>query len=329
MSDIPTLQSAVRLGAPVGTFVAAATLLALALFVSPPSHPKILSVINNFAHGPVFGALAIVLLAPMRKRFASRLWLAYAGAFIVTAVAGLTLEGVQIFTRRDASLADALTDAVGAGCFLSFAAYLDRSIWLAGRLSRRRYLALLAGGLQLLVLLIPLGEALLAYSVRMNRFPTVMQFSSSLDMYFVELRDCEAAIVAPMTDRSAYGPDRVLRIRFLGKDWPGINNFEPSPDWRRFKRLRIDLTNPGDGAFSLGLRIQDIGHGQEYDDRFNRQFTIGGGTRQVLDVSLEEVASAPAGRRLDLSRIGGMVLFRQSPRTTQASEVILTRVWLE
>jgi len=329
MSDIPTLHPAGRKGAPVWTFVAAAALFALVQFVSLPAHPKILSVINNFAHGPVFGALALVFLAALRPRLASRPWMAYAGAFLLAAAAGLAIEALQIFTRRDASIADALTNAVGAGCFLCFAACFDRSLWLPETRSRGRRLALLAAVLQLFVLLMPVGHALLAYSVRMYRFPTIMQFTSTLDMYFIELRDCNATFVTSASTRLDHGSNRALRILFFGNDWPGISNLEPSPDWRRFHRLRIDVTNPGDSALLLGLRIHDIGRGQDYEDRFNRQFAIGAGTRHILDVRLEEIASAPADRQLDLSRIGGLVLFRLSPRTAQASEIILTRVWLE
>ncbi len=309
-------------GGLIGTILASAALLALVQFVSLPASPRILSVLNNFAHGPVFGGLALVMLAWLRRSLAPRVWLAYASALLLSAAAGLAIEILQIFSSRDASLADALTNAVGAGLFLCIAAFLDRSIWRPETRTRGRRVVLLVAALQLFVLLIPVGHALLAYSVRMTRFPTIMQFTSTLDMYFIEFRDCE-------TSWSDSERNRALQIRFLGNDWPGISNFEPSPDWRGFNRLRIDVTNPGDSSLVLGLRIHDIGHDLDYDDRFNTEFAIGAGSRQVLDVPLAAIASAPAGRRLDLSRIGGIVLFRLSPQTAQGSEIILTRVWLE
>jgi hypothetical protein len=97
----------------------------------------------------------------------------------------------------------------------------------------------------------------------------------------------------------------------------------------RQHRLRIDVTNSGENELTLGLRIHDIGGGQEYDDRFNREFEIEAGTRRVLDVKLADIASSPANRTLDLSRIGGLVLFRVSSATPHPAEFILTRVWLE
>jgi hypothetical protein len=313
------VQTAARKGTTIWSLVAAAALLALVQFAILPAQPKILSVLNNFAHGPVFGALAIVLLGWLRPRFIPSPWSAYAGAFVLAVAAGGALEVLQIFTRRDASLTDVITNALGAGCGLTLAAAFDRGFRPA-RSGARRRLLLLAAGLQLFVMLVPVGHALLAYASRMERFPTIMQFTSVLDMYFIDLRDCEKA--------SDEAGEPALRVRCHGNDWPGISNIEPSPDWRQFERLRIDVTNPGAGGLTLGLRIHEMGKDQEYDDRYNGEFFIGAGARRVFDVKLEDIASSPANRRLDLSRIGGLVLFRVSPGP-QAAEFILTRVWLE
>ena len=317
MGDMGTRDDSVAKVAPIWGFVAAAALVGLIQFATLPAHPKMLSVINNFAHGPVFGAAAFGLLVWLRPHFGSRPWFAYAGAFLLAVTAGIALEVVQTFTRRDASFADAMTNSVGAGCCLSVLAYFDRRLWRS-RVDSRRRLALIASGLLMLVLLVPVGHALLGYAARETRFPTIMQFTSKLDMYFIELRDCKATLVEP-----------ALQLRCYGNDWPGISNIEPSPDWKRFRRLRIDVTNAGEGELTLGLRIHDIGGGEFFDDRFNTEFELGAGIRRVLDVDLADVASSPVNRQLDLSRIGELVLFRVSPRTPQASEFILTRVWLE
>jgi VanZ family protein len=329
MSDMGTPpDTPVRKGVKIWGLIAIAALLALVQFATLPAQPRILSVINNFAHGPVFGVLAILLLGWLRPRFASRPWCAYAAAWLLAVAAGIALEVLQISTRRDASVEDVFTNMLGAGCFLSLAAYFDRSIW-PSRPRSRPTLLLIAGGIQLLVMLVPVGHALLAYASRMERFPTIMQFTSVLDMYFIELRGCEEAVGGPSFKVSGPAGEPALWLRCYGNDWPGVSSIEPSPDWRRFDRLRIDVTNPGANEIALGLRIHDIGNGQEYEDRFNREFAIGAGTREVLVVNLEDIASSPANRTLDLARIGGLVLFRVSPATAQQVDFILTRVWLE
>jgi VanZ family protein len=321
-----TFHAPSRKNAKIWGLGAAAALLALVQFAALPAQPKILSVINNFAHGPVFGALSLVLLAGLRPHFLLRPWLAYVAALLLAVAAGVAIEVLQIFSRRDASIADVLTNALGAGSCLSLAAYFDRSIWHA---RRRPRILLVAGILQIFIILVPVGQALLAYASRLERFPTIMQFTSALDMYFIDLRDCEGTIVEPSFNGPGHGGNQALRVLCYGDDWPGIANIEPSPDWRRYRRLRIDVTNSGKNELTLGLRIHDIGGGQEYDDRFNREFEIEAGTRRVLDVKLADIASSPANRTLDLSRIGGLVLFRVSSATPHPAEFILTRVWLE
>ena len=315
-----TLHAPVRKAVKIWRFVAAAALLALVQFATLPAQPKMLVVINNFAHGPVFGALALILLGWLRPHFVSRPWFGYAAALLLAVAAGIAIEVLQIFTRRDASVADVLTNTLGAGCCLSLAAYFDRSIWHSRSRPRPRWL-LIAAGVQLSMMLMPVGHALLGYASRMGRFPTIMQFTSPLDMYFIELRNCE--------EIAGHVGDPALRVRCWGSDWPGISNIEPVRDWRRYQRLQIDVTNPGESELTLGLRIHDIGKGQAYEDRFNREFTIAAGTRQVLDVPLKDIASSPANRQLELSRIGGLVLFRVSAGTPHAADFILTRVWLE
>jgi len=310
------------------TLVAAIALLALVQFVSLPTRPKILSVINNFAHGPVFGALALLLLGWLRPLARGRAWIAYAGAFFSATAAGSALEFMQIFTHRDASVADAVTNALGAAAALCLVASREQALRPTRRPSWSRHLGL-AGAVLLVVLLMPVTRALDAYATRARRFPTIMQFASRSDMYFVELRDSEATLVSPPSMAAGARSQRGLKIRFRGDDWPGIEDVEPVPDWTRFRRLRIDLSNPGVRPLLLGLRLHDIGHGQDYTDRFNASFTIDAKAHRVLDVALEDVARGPAHRELDLSRIGGLVLFRLSPADNQAPELVLTRVWLE
>jgi hypothetical protein len=306
----------------------AIALLALVQFENLPARPKFLSVINNFAHGPVFGAVAVLLLAWIRPRVGKHA-AAYAFAFVFATAAGLAVEWLQILTHRDASYADAITNALGAGAALCLVAFWDMSRPPLTTASYGRYLTLCAGALQLMILLAPVGVAIRAYVERTHRFPTVLEFGSETALYFVELRDCEAAPIRLPQEGTAHDGRDALLIRFSGKEWPGISAVEPVPDWRGYRRLRIDVANPGPADIGLGVRVDEIGHGLQYSDRYNAVFMLRAGTSQVLDVMLEDVAAAPRHGRLDLARVGELVLFRASSATARKSEIILTRVWLE
>jgi VanZ family protein len=320
-SRLPSATSSWALGG-------AAALLALLQFVPLPAGPKFLSVLNNFAHGPVFGALALIALHILRKLTRVNSRSAYLAAFAAAIVLGAAIEVLQAFSGRDPSLADLLSDALGAGAALSFWRHFEPSESAsAGRVPEGR-LALIAGLVLSALLLLPVGHASLGYAARYSAFPTIMQFRSRFDLYFMELRDAEAVFLRSDAGHPLSHGTHALRIRFVGTDWPGLSNVEPSPDWRAFERLRIDVTNPGHEAIVLGLRVHERGRANEYDDRFNRLFTVDANTRRILAVSLAEIASAPADRPIDLGRVGGLALFRASERP-EASDVILTRMWLE
>ena len=77
------------------------------------------------------------------------------------------------------------------------------------------------------------------------------------------------------------------------------------------------------------MRIHDIGQGLGYEDRFNTELAVPANSRQVFDVPLSAIEAGPVGRKLDFSRIGGLVLFRLSPQDVKGSEILLSHVWLE
>ena len=177
-----------------------------------------------------------------------------------------------------------------------------------------------------MTLISPVIYCAAAYGVRAYRFPIILQLSTRLDRYFVELQNCSASIVIIQDEK-----ERVpaLRIRFSRVDFPGVVLTEPEPDWRGFSRLRIEVANPGENPVRLGLRVHDQYHNRKYADRFNTEFRVEPGPAEVFEVPLSRVESAPAGRRLDLARIGGLVLFRLSPYDPGSPELMLLRVWLE
>ena len=310
------------------TLCGTAALLALVQFASLPATPKIFGVLNNLAHAPVFAAVFLLLLAWVKPRTNGRDMLAYTIAFLGTCLAGLGTELLQIRTDRDASLSDVATDALGAGVALCLTVFRELSKPRRAPRFALRLLALSAGIALLLVALRPLGAALRGYAARAAAFPTLMQFESEADLYFVEFRGSETGRVAGPASASGWGEQSALRIRFLGDDWPAVSVYEPSPDWRGYRQLCIDVANPGAIAVSIGIRVDEIGRGQRYDDRFNREFTLAADTRRVIGIPLEDIASSPALGRLDLSRVGALVLFRASPATSR-DEIILRRIWLE
>ncbi len=301
----------------LGTLVVA--LPALALVAQMPPHPQILAVLNNAAHAPVFGALAVVWLLLLREVSALGEWHRFAFALVATAATGGLIELIQPAIGRGAEWVDLLNDTLGAIAGLALAAALS---------CRRRWAALIAVVAAAPVLW-PVAEASIAYAVRAWEFPTVLGGDTRADRYFVRASNVksEPAMLPPQWSRSGDAPS--LRIQIVGGNWPGITHSEPQPDWHGYQRLLLDITNPDPRPLVLTLRVHDRAHDNRAGDRFNRTFTLPGARRQTFAFPLEEVMQAPGSREMDLSRIAGLIIFSDGSPEVIDRRFYLTRIWLE
>lgn len=293
---------------------------AIALVLSLPSQPLIWRVLNNAAHAPVFGALAVVLLLLTRRWSARPAWAQYGGAFSLTVLAGAAIEWIQPSLGRAGEWQDLWTDALGACAGLAAAAFFSLP---------RRWLSAFLFTVATAAAFWPVAEAALGYWQRMRQFPTVMDFSSRPDWYFIRTRGLtfEVGELPGAWSRPQDPPS--LHLRVIGGDWPGITHVEPQPDWRGHTQLMLDLTNPGDEPLTLTLRVHDERHDNRWRDRFNRTFTLAPSARRLLAIPLTDIARAPVGRALDLARVAGLILYGVSGRADAGREYYLTRIWLE
>jgi hypothetical protein len=309
----------------------AGALIALVLGVSLPSWPKILGVLNNMAHAPVFGAFALIVLRLARisrssgAARASDYWI----ALVVAIGVGGLVEIAQAFMDRDASLEDLGTDTLGAGCALGIAAAFDRQLWparirLAGRIAAAA-VGLFCG----LLVLLPVGQAVITYVDRAAAFPVVARFSSPRDLYFIGSGMARLSL-QPLPARWARpGDDLSLRIDFAAPVWPGISHEEPEPDWRGFSALVLDVTNPAETPLRLTVRVHDIVHDQRFEDRFNRAFEVPPSNHVALRIPIKDILAGPVLRSLDLEHITGIVVFENSGSASISRHFFLTRIWLE
>lgn len=304
---------------PAVLFALLLILPALALVTSLPSHPMIFGVLSNAAHAPVFGAFAIVALILLRRytRSSSR---QYVSAFVITVVVGGLIELIQPVLGRDGELADVGTDALGAVGGLAIDAFLR---------SQRRWLPAIVLVIAAMAASWPIVEASLAYWERSSQAPAILEISSRFDWYFIWTRGVRVSTaILPEPWRRAGDPESV-RLQFTQGRWRVLGHGEPFPDWRGYTRLMIDLTNPGPAPLRLTLRVHDRAHDSQATDRFNRQFTLAGGKRTVLATPISEIARAPDARRIELSRIAGVMIFAGGNPGLANREFYVTRIWLE
>lgn len=292
---------------------------ALALVFKMPSHPQIFSVLNNAAHAPVFGALAIAFFRLLRRLPALMRWRRYVAAFVLTIAVGGAIEIVQPLFGRGAELGDWLNDALGAAAGLALVAYMA---------SKRLVLLVVALGL-LAPVAWPVVDAASAYASRAGSFPVLFGDFTHSDRYFTRTRGVETVPARlPPTWARAADPES-LKVRIVGRNWPGVTLSEPHPDWRQYSRLMIDLTNPEAQPLALTLRVHDLAHNNLAADRFNINLELAGSRRQTVILPLEAIERAPAGRRIELSHIAGLIIFSAGDPASIGRDYYITRIWLE
>jgi hypothetical protein len=82
------------------------------------------------------------------------------------------------------------------------------------------------------------------------------------------------------------------------------------PDWRRYRTLIIDVENPAAEVLHLGVRVHDLRHNFNFNDRFNRRYDLAAGERRTLRIALEDIRHGPRQRLMDMAHISDITLFR-------------------
>jgi VanZ family protein len=303
--------------------------MALVVFAQLPHSTQLMHVIHKTGHPLVFGLVALIAARLMSLRLGmEQLHVGhYLAALAIAVSLGALTEIAQVPLARGASLVDVLRDLIGAGAALSFL-----WVWKNRGKARRVHGARVAGVLLLAVSLIalavgPMAWCVAAYINRDARLPVLAGFTSPLDTYF--LSDDRAAVYGMRMPREWAQAPGEHAFRVLPKDMSaaGFHMIEPHPDWRGYRVLAVDLTNPGDLPLRVFVRVHDVTHNWETRDRFNRTIDVPARTRLTTRFTLEEVRSAPRGRHMDLQRIAGLAVF--AARRSKQREFLLSRIVLE
>jgi hypothetical protein len=270
--------------------------------------------LHDFAHGPIFGSVALLALLLLRARSSAVLSHQYVTAFLIAFTLGGVTELLQTLSRRDPSWADLGMDVLGATAFLSIFALFDKRVNV-GR-SRRVVAPIVVAAAVLLVL--PLLSTAFDYSQRARAFPIIVDFSRGIGDDFWTTRQVKARIERLPNEFSTRN-ERALRVQFLPGRWQGLDLREPPRDWQDYEVLLLDVVNPTPEVLKLVLRVDDLGYNGPSIDRYNGRFEIPPFRRSTIHIPLSNIESAPRGRKFNLSNITRVLLFRQ--HESKASEM--------
>ena len=290
--------------------------LSLVVFAEFHEPTRFAHTLQKLAHPVAFGAIALLFLTLLRGEPPRRLG-TYVVAFALTVTCGVGTELAQAFVARDPSILDVLRDALGASTALAGFATLAPGADARGR-GVWRVMGAMLTCVGVAMMVAPISICLAAYAHRDLRFPTLLEACSPLDRYF--LSGGNAKVVPSIGPRTS-PCGRALRVELGTAPYAGISLDEPYPDWRTAHALVLDLRNPGELDLSIVVRVHDRAHNYQFQDRFNREFTLRAREQLEIAIPIAEIQHAPAGRLMDLSQIAGIIVFRDRGTTAGNFEV--------
>lgn len=299
--------------------MAIALLAALVVFTGLPKTTLFLQVLHKTGHPLAFGLIALLTLFLLSKSdflLARPPWVAYLAALVIAVLIGAATEVAQLFTHRDARVADVISDAVGAtACLAGFAAAFSsgRLAWPTSARLGAALVALLAAGYSLA----PLAWCVAAYAVRDAKFPVILENPTRLDLYFVAA-DAGNLSVAPLPNaeqgNAAQGMATMpVKVALDKGAYPGLSIKEPYPRWSHYQALAVDIANPGASDLRIVIRVHDRQHNNAYDDRFNRDVVLAANSRSTIQIPLQDIRHGAKRRLLNLDTIAGLNLFAIGP----------------
>jgi VanZ family protein len=274
-------------------FVIAGLLLFMPLPIAPTYAGRTL---EDAGHTPVFFLVTLGVLVAMRDQPRLRGARLYVFAGLIGAGAGLLSEVIQMPLARDASWEDVLADVVGAILALAVFALFDRRARLP---AWQRFGALAVALSCVAIFLAPIVRMARAYVHRNGQFPVIADFHSRIEKSWTLSFGVNREIV-----------DDALEVELVAEEFPGVAFYEPVPDWRRYRTLIIDVENPAAEVLHLGVRVHDLRHNFNFNDRFNRRYDLAAGERRTLRIALEDIRHGPRQRLMDMAHISDITLFR-------------------
>jgi hypothetical protein len=160
---------------------------------------------------------------------------------------------------------------------------------------------------------LPLVSSLLDESQARRDFPVLANFSSEL-----QLGRFGSGDNIKITDQG-------LEISLTTDRYSGFSLNDFPRDWSGYKGVKLSLINHEPNNILFTCRIHDWGHHQDYEDRFNKLYTVLPG-EFIIEINLEDVRNAPKGRNMDLTIIGGLICFTSDlvePQTITLKEISL------
>lgn len=274
-----------------------ALVCALIAFNDIDSNDRLSTALKDWGHVVVFFLASAMVLHQFRY-WIDRHHLRLTSLAALCLGIGAGIELIQPWFGRDRSLIDLTYDAVGiSAAVLLYLANHRRTWTLRG----------IAITLLTLSVAIPATYGTMALA-RTFSVPYLAGFEYFWEQEIWRPNEHSSARIEPNPAGGHW-----LRVDMGIGPYPGVSLPEIHRDWRDYNTLALRVFSPQTQSLTLTLRIHDAQHNNDYDDRLNQRLSIQPGINDLV-INLNDVASAPKNRRMDLSQIQSLMLFVVSPK---------------
>ncbi len=283
------------------------------------STSRIIQTLTSYGHVPLFGFIALGILQLMSNGDYRNCGMKqYVRAGIITVLLGTMTEIIQIWTpSRTFRFGDILSDAVGGAAFLAFLYSYRQGIGRRGKIALRA-LALSC----LIVMAHSIITATLDTIQMYYDAPLLGSFENRLEMS--RWHENESSI--KRTGLHATHGEYALEVNLSPGVFPGVSLVHLIPDWRNYSMLSFDVFLTGTSPLPLTVRINDVKHNEDYEDRYNRTFVLAP-NRNHITIDLEEIRTSPQGREMDMAHMRLICLF--SHNLKEPRQIFLDHFLLE
>jgi len=263
--------------------------VSLLLLVPLPVEVRLVRVLIDMGHAPLFTVLAIIVLQACRHVAPRHFHRSALVVWVLLGALGWVSEVAQGYTGRGPSIQDALANTLGASAGV---------LWLLSRHSSWRLPGLgLAGALLLVGEAYPLsnfGDTLWQY----HQMPAIATFESPTELFRWQSNH---STIRRVREHATAG-NWALRIDLEPGKHPGAAIDSPPANWSGYEVLLVDLYLADGPPTTLVVKVEDRWHNHDPSDRFERRFKLSPGSH-TLHISLADIAAAPADRELDLQNV--------------------------
>jgi hypothetical protein len=112
-------------------------------------------------------------------------------------------------------------------------------------------------------------------------------------------------------DQRAYEGRYAASVLLTTEQFSGMSLKYFQGNWQQYQFLQFAIYNSDDQELSLICRINDGEHyqnNQSFQDRYNKKYALKPGWN-LIKISLDEVVSAPVGRKMNMNNIHDLIIF--------------------